>query len=134
MPPPWQRVSPSAGRVDSRPPCALLEAVKAEYTLSAGLPPNHRGPVVSMNCRSWAAGLPKRAGVPNSTASAHSRSPCPASATSAVSRRCRAQAGWASITSGGAVPAALRSRTCAPAFSAPSTAARARACAWPLVL
>ena len=85
-----------------------------------------------MNALSWLAGLPKRVGVPNSTASAHSRSPRPASATSAVSWRCCAQAGFALIASGGAVSAILRRRTCAPAFSTPSAAVAPRRaeCLW----
>ena len=120
--------------VDSWPPWAVRLAVKAEYTLSASLPSNHRAPVVSMNVRSAAAGLPKRAGVPNSTASAQARSSRPASATSAVFRRCSAHAGLALIAAGGAISATLRSRTLAPAFSAPSAAACASACTVPVAL
>lgn len=87
-----------------------------------------------MNALSWLAGFPNRVGVPKSTASAHSRSPCAASVMWAVSWRCRSHSGRAPTASGGAVSATLRSRTSAPAFSAPPAAARARACTVPVEL
>jgi hypothetical protein len=108
--------------------------VKAEYTLSASLPSRHSGPKLSMNARSWLVGPPNRVGVPNSTTSAQSTSSRLGRAMSAVSWTCWFQAGIALITSGAAVSATFRSRTSAPAFSAPSAAACARAWMVPVAL
>lgn len=44
IPPQWWKVFPSASRVLSWPPWGVLEDVKAEYTLSASTPRNHRAP------------------------------------------------------------------------------------------
>jgi hypothetical protein len=120
--------------VDSCPPCRVPLAVNAEYTLSASLPSRHRAPVVSMYALSWLDGLPNRVGVPNSTASAHRRSSRVASTTSAVSSTCWLQAGLVLIAAGGASSTTLRSRTSAPAFSAPSAMACARVCTLPVAL
>jgi hypothetical protein len=85
-----------------------------------------------MNCFSWAETLPKRVGVPNSTASAHSMSSGVASGTPAVAAWLSAQAGLDSMADCGASSAALTSRTSAPAFRAASRSSRASSAVVPV--
>ena len=53
---------------------------------------------------------------------------------SAVASRCSPHSGLEAMASGGAVSATLRTRTFAPAFSAPTAAACARLCTVPVAL
>lgn len=70
-----------------------------------------------MNCLSWEVTLPKRVGVPKTTASAQIMSSGWASGMSAVACTLAAQAGVESMAACGASSWALRSRTSAPAAS-----------------
>lgn len=97
--------------------------VSDEITLFASAPRAQSGPVASMTCFSRAVGGPYRVGVPHTIASAHSGS------SWAASGRCRVSDAWVdhssfeAIASAGGNSATCRSRTSAPAGSAPATIA-----------
>jgi hypothetical protein len=59
--------------VVSWPSCGLVEQVNPLAGLSASWPACQGRLVVSRNCRSWEATLPKRVGVPNTYPCAHTR-------------------------------------------------------------
>jgi hypothetical protein len=78
-----------------------------------------------MNCLSCEETLPKRVGLPMITASAQSTSSGVASAMSAVAATFAAHCSFEAMASCGASSVTRRSRTSAPAFSAPAAIWRA---------